>query len=243
MNGTQADRDALAAHERAVVEVAQAVIERFDPETHEEEEVLADWRAEREKTLRIAVEEKDVLVRVMCSEVIEAIVKRNVTLLTVHAARKKLEHQLHLARRRLELANEEIMLALMEHEHLNIDDSFEIDAHRLLVRKKSDASEQIQMAVSVSRWLAQDATDAELHSASVKDFEGLHAVQDAAKLGLDHFITDMAEFLVEHGNRARELVVTLLDDENAAEKMIEEELPKPVLFLSQIILKLRAMDS
>lgn len=192
-----------------------------------------------DKTIRAQkrkIDETRVLCRIRSERAINAIIQYKCAEIESLAAQKRAR----LAQRKLAQAGRMIELAVDEFEGLDPDLQYTLDIDRLLVLKREDIKPAKRDLLKAARAMASQPN--ELLEAFLKSPELPEAIQPIADVlgeeGVRAVLTDLAEVLIEGGQKWRSRLIEILDDRKAAEAAAEnEKFPPPIRFLAGIFLE------
>ena len=221
--------------------VAQMVAEKLNLDDKLIASAFKEWSQIHRAALDNEIPEEKVLHQIESDEVKSALVKVHIAKIESGAAKQRLK----IAEQREDLAEKSVLLAIIEHEDVDSNQDWRVDIHRSLLLEPTsqakDFAKLVEFCVNTAK-LSEDALKTLRDDGMPSEMQ-----ENISPDGVDvtDFISDLAGFIIEAGNKGRELIALIGTDLEAAEKGVaDDQMPKPVRFLAKIAAEvLKAAES
>ena len=215
--------------------IVQKIPEGLDLNDKQTRHAFKEFVDDYQKALEQS-EEGEILHRLESEEVIDAVVRYHRARINMRAA----ERYMKVAVEKAEIAKLQLIQAINEHEDLDPEEEWYCNIHHLSLLKKTedkDAENALLNVVSIAQAMANGMANATLEGISTGEFP--HEWEPLAKLdGVQAFLRDLADFLIETGAKGQQLVRAIGTDPDIAARVVQgEDWPKPLRALAALVLK------
>lgn len=200
---------------------------------------VKEFLAAREKAMKEEFKEEEILYRIQAPEVVEAIVECGRQQIESDAAHRRMK----LAAGRHEIAKKKVIQAIGEFEEdLDPESEWSLSVHHLVLLKKEskdkneeETQEIFAGVIQFAKRMATEVDEVELQRIREHDLPeaGKRLVEKLS--GLEDFFTDLADLLLESGEKGKRIVLSVCEESSVAKELAEDDKsPKPVKFLAKM---------
>lgn len=226
-------------------EVEQAVAADLDLNDRFERKAFAKFLDRRREALSEPEDEDDVIGPITSNEVKDTIIAAWIADVRRTAAQMVVE----VREAALDVASTQIKLAILEHEDVDPENAPVPDPHRFLLKKRpkeeSDEEDSEEVLDDFRKLLAFIGALAKGVEPEVLEGlkQGQVPDQFAGEDGFKALLSDLAEFLVEHGEDGFNQVGAIVEDADVALKVVkDDDASGPVRFIAYMRVKVHDAD-
>lgn len=217
--------------------ILQRVMERLDLNDKMVRHAWKEFLDNRAQTLREEINPEDVLHQLESPEAFDAEIECHVTVIHVSAAQRRLK----LCEAKHEIARRQIIQTINEFEERDPNEEWSLKTHRRLLVKPKKEEENNEASPKLFEFAkAMGKGMASLPLERIRDGEMPDELKPVLQEigGADEFLKDLAELLLETGDKGHRLAAAICDDVQAAIKVAQDDdTPAPLRFLGSLAVK------
>jgi len=225
-------------------EIEQAIAAGLDLDVRFERKAFAKFLDLRREALGEPVDEDEVIGPIMSKEVKDAIIAARIAEIRRNAVQMVVE----VRDAALDVAADQLKLAILEYEDVDPENAPIPDLNRFLLKKRpkvedEEVSEEVlddyrkllAFIGALAKGVGPDVLEG-LKQGQVPD-------QFADEDGFKALLSDLAEFLIEEGEKGFEVLSAILEDADIARKVAkDDDASRPIRFIAYIRVKVHNAD-
>jgi hypothetical protein len=181
------------------------------------------------------VNNEDIIHVLESEEAIDAIIQVHRQVIEAIAAR----HRVELAEKKLELAKQQVIVAINEFEDIASDEDWSLDMHHMVLTRNHENEDTFAVFEFVKQ--IADGT-AEISLESIHEGKIPECLEPTVKRndGIRVLLRDLADFLIESGVKGLQLLNDIFDDINKAIAIaMDEDMALPIRAIASSVLKVK----